>query len=102
MNECISCEDKALYRSTPCTASFCEEHKHLHERNKTKFHIFEIIKIKLASKQTANIVENLLQKISVCKEFRERMILETMAPVRQIEEICRNCLNSAEKKRNGT
>ena len=98
MDDCISCGDKALYRCTPCTVSFCEEHKHLHTRNKNKVHIFETIGINLDSKQTAKIVESLLQKINVCKEYKERMIRETMTLVRLIKEICRNCLRNAESK----
>ena len=98
MDDCISCGDKALYRCTPCTGSFCEEHKHLHERNKNKVHIFETIGIMLDSNQTAKIIENLLEKINICKEFKERMMLETITLIRKIKEICRNCLNTAESK----
>ena len=98
MDECISCDNKALYRCTPCIGSFCEEHKQLHERKKNKVHIFETIGIMLDSKQTAKIIENMLEKINVCKEFKERMMLETMTLIRKIEEMCTNCLNNAESK----
>ena len=98
MDDCISCGDKALYRCKPCTASFCEEHKGLHQRNKNKVHVFETIGIKLDPRQATKMLESLRLKFNACKEFKERMILETTALIRRIKQLCTNCLNIAESK----
>ena len=96
MDDCISCCDKALYRCTPCTASFCEEHKELHEKNKHKVHTFETIGIKLDSRQTRKIVESLRLKINVLKSLKEKITLETSKLIRQIYELWTDCLENIE------
>ena len=98
MDECIVCGDKALHICQPCNASFCDEHKGLHEKNKNKEHIFEEIRIKLDSSRTKRIAENLILKINELKEFENRIILETSILIQTIEELCTTCLkNSADK-----
>ena len=98
MDECIVCCEKALYICKPCKGSFCEEHKGLHEKSKNRVHIFKEIGVKLDSRQTENIVENLILKINKVKEFKERITLETEMLIRKIKELCTNCLNNAEGK----
>ena len=95
MEECITCGRKALYTCKPCNALFCEEHKTIHEMNTKRLHIFEVLKLRLDSSQTARIVENLTLKINKVKEFQERIVQETTALIQKIGELCKNSLTNA-------
>ena len=100
MGDCITCGSNALYKCKPCKAMFCKEHKAIHEMNKKQAHIFEIIKLRLDSSQSARIVENLTLKINKVKEHQERILLETERLIRKIEELCTNSLKHTEDKLN--
>ena len=95
MEECITCGRKALYTCKPCNALFCEEHKTIHEMNTKRLHIFEVLKLRLDSSQTARIVENLTLKINKVKEFQERIVRETRVLMQKIEDLCKNSLTNA-------
>ena len=98
MEDCVVCGEIALYKCQPCTVSFCEEHKSVHERNKNKPHIFESIKPKFDPAKYAKIAESLVTKIKELETFKSRIILETKTLINKIEELRTKCIKTADAK----
>ena len=98
MDGCVFCENIALYKCQPCTASFCEEHKRVHENIKNRPHIFESIKPKPDQVKYAKIVESLATKIKELETFKSRITLETKTLIKTIEELRSSCIKKAEGK----
>ena len=89
MDVCAVCCIQAVFRCKPCNATFCREHKDLHEQSKIRNHLFEIT---LDPDQLTKIVENLISKIKTVHEVTGRILLETASLVKKMEELCKNSL----------
>ena len=99
MKECTQCSCMALELCTICKIFVCRQHRITHQEENQRMHNFEKLKVKLASLQISEIVDDLSAKIKLVDDCEKQIIEKLGRFSDKNQKTYKHCLNIAHEQR---